>query len=77
MIYEDLKEAVREAGRKAENLGEPFCVVSGFKKGVRIFRLYPMKGFGLPPGGTLEKVVNPVVEREDPEPPEKISSNGF
>lgn len=77
MIYTDQKEAVREAGRKAEKLGEPFCVVSGLKRGERIFRLYPMKGFGLPPGGTLEEVVNPAVEREKPEPPEKISSNGF
>lgn len=57
--------------------GEPACIVSGRKDGALIYRVYSMKGFGLPAGGTLEEVVLPAVERVDPEPPEKISTNGF
>ncbi len=76
-MHTDLKSALREASEKAERLGESFCVVSGIKNNRIVYRTYPLKGFGLPPGGTLEEVIAPQVEREKPEPPEKISSNGF
>lgn len=76
-MHYDRQAALEEASRSADSLGEPFCVVSGTKNGRRVFRVYPMKGFGLPPGGRLEEVVNPEVERIQPEPPEKISTNGF
>ncbi len=76
-MHFELKEALAEARTRAESMGEAFCVVSGMKNGARIFRVYPMKGFGLPQGGRLEEVVEPRVERIDPEPPEKISTNGF
>ncbi|MFO8182553.1 MAG: hypothetical protein R6U39_00130 [Candidatus Aegiribacteria sp.] len=76
-MHEDLNSALEEARRSARGLGEPFCVVSGRKNGRLIYRVYPMRGFGLPPGGRLEEVVRPEVERVRPEPPEKLSSNGF
>ena len=76
-MHTDLDSALREASEKAEHLGESICVVSGLKNSEIIYRTYPLKGFGLPPGGTLEEVIAPKVERERPEPPEKISSNGF
>ena len=76
-MHTDLKSALYEASRKANSLGESFCVVSGMKGSRKIFRTYPLKGFGLPSGGTLEEVVEPEVEREELEPPEKMSSNGF
>lgn len=53
------------------------CIVSGKKDGRRVFRVYSMRGFGLPAGGTLEEVVKPDIERIEPEPPEKTSTNGF
>ena len=77
IIHTDLNSALREASEQAKRLCEYICVVSGMKNNKRIFRTYPLKGFGLPPGGTLEEVIAPAVEREKPEPPEKISSNGF
>lgn len=76
-MHTDLNSALREASEKAERLGQSICVVSGIKDSRKIFRTYPLEGFGLPPGGMLEEVVAPQVERERPEPPEKISSNGF
>lgn len=76
-MHETLDAARREAAVRAENLGESFCIVSGMKNTGRIYRVYPLRGFGLPPGGILEQVVNPLVERTVLEPPEKTSSNGF
>lgn len=76
-MHEELAFAVEDARRRAERARESFCVVSGMKKGRLIYRIYPMKGFGLPPGGRLEEVIEPSVERVQLEPPEKISSNGF
>ena len=77
IMHTDLNSALREASEKAKHLCEHICVVSGMKNNRKIYRTYPIKGFGLPPGGTLEEVIAPEVERERPEPPEKISSNGF
>jgi len=76
-MHTDLNSALREASEKAKLHGESICVVSGMKNNNRIYRIYPLKGFGLPPGGRLEEVVAPEVERNRPDPPEKISSNGF
>ncbi len=76
-MHIDLYSAISEASEKAERLGESICVVSGMKNSKKIYRTYLLRGFGLPPGGILEEVVSPEVEREKPEPPEKISSNGF
>ena len=76
-MHTDLDSALREASEKAEHLGESICVVSGMKNNRKIYRTYSLKGFGLPAGGTLEEVVAPEMERVKPEPPEKISSNGF
>lgn len=76
-MYETLMEARREAAQRAENQGESFCIVSGRKNGKKLFRIYAMRGFGLPPGGILEEVVDPVLKRFEIEPQEKTSSNGF
>ncbi len=75
--YTGLEPALLEASETANRVGESICVVSGTKKGKKVYRIYPLKGFGLPPGGTLEEVVKPRIERNKPEPQEKISSNGF
>lgn len=76
-MHEEIEAAIKEAGSRADALGEPFCVVSGRKRGRLVYRVYPVSGFGLPAGGRLEEVVEPARERIRPEPPEKISSNGF
>jgi hypothetical protein len=52
-------------------------VVTGIKNNAKIYRIYPLKGFGLPPGGILEEVVVPEIERTEIEPREKTSTNGF
>jgi len=76
-MHEELHPAIEDARARTKRTGEPFCVVSGRKRGRLIYRVYPLSGFGLPAGGRLEEVVEPVRERLRPEPPEKISSNGF
>lgn len=76
-MYTELEAAIAEAKVRADAMGESFCVVSGSKNGKIVYRVYPMRGFGLPAGGLLEEVVEPRTEREFIEPPEKTSSNGF
>jgi hypothetical protein len=73
------KEAAAEAGRLARARGEAFCIVSRWSsgRGCDLHRVIPLSGFGLPRGWTLHSVVEPDVERVEPEPPEKTSSNGF
>ena len=76
-MHTDLNSALQEASEKANHRGESFCVVTGIKNNVKIYRIYPLKGFGLPPGGILEEVVVPETERTEIEPREKTSTNGF
>jgi len=76
-MHSSIESARTEAATLASATGEPACIVSGRKDGAIIFRVYSMKGFGLPAGGIFEEVVLPAVERVDPEPPEKDSTNGF
>jgi len=76
-MHSNMDSAMKEASSRAGAAGEPMCIVSGMKDGRMIYRVYPMKGFGLPAGGTLEEVVQPDIERIEPEPPEKTSTNGF
>lgn len=71
------QEAVEHAVEMADRTGASFCIVSGRKRDAAVFRVYPLKGFGLPPGGKLEKVVEPKTERPPLEPREKTSTNGF
>lgn len=77
MILYDLDQAVRKARERADLTGAAQCVVSGTIKGVPAFAVYPLAGFGLPAGATLEVVINPSRERIAVEPPEKTSTNGF
>jgi hypothetical protein len=77
VMHAELGDALHDAEARAKIMGEPFCVVSGRKNGKLIYRIYPMRGFGLPPGGRLEEVVHPLKERVTPEPREKTSTNGF
>ncbi len=76
-MHECLDAARSEAVARAKSSGESFCIVSGKKSKLMVYRVYPLKGFGLPSGGTLEEVVEPAVERVEIEPQEKTSSNGF
>ncbi len=72
-----IEEARKLASARADRAGSPFCIVSGRKNGVLVYRVLAVEGFGLPPGGAMEEVVEPEREREEREPPEKLSSNGF
>lgn len=76
-MHEYLIAARSEASARAKSSGESFCVVSGKKNERLVYRVYPLRGFGLPAGGTLEEIVEPAVERMEIEPQEKTSSNGF
>lgn len=77
MILYDLDQAIRKARERAEFSGAAQCVVSGTIRGVPAYAVYPLAGFGLPAGATLEEVVHPSRERVAVEPPEKTSTNGF
>jgi hypothetical protein len=77
MILYDLDQAIRKATERAELSGAAQCVVSGTIKGVPAYAVYPLAGFGLPAGATLEEVIHPSRERVSVEPPEKTSTNGF
>jgi len=72
-----IEEARRRASARADRAGSPFCIVSGRRDGVTMYRVLAVEGFGLPPGAVMEEVVEPARESEEREPPEKISSNGF
>lgn len=73
----DLDQAIRMARERAELTGTAQCVVSGRVRGVPACAVYPLAGFGLPAGATLEEVIHPSRERATVEPPEKTSTNGF
>jgi hypothetical protein len=77
MILYDLDQAILKARERADSSGEAQCVVSGTVKGVPACAIYPLAGFGLPAGATLEEVIHPSRERTTVEPPEKTSTNGF
>jgi len=77
MILHDLNQAIRKARERAELSGTAQCVVSGRIKGVPSYAVFPLAGFGLPAGATLEEVIHPSRERVNLEPPEKTSTNGF
>ncbi len=78
-LFTDRGEAMAEAARLARARGAAFCAVSKFsqKRGVTVYRVMPLAGFGLPPGWTFEETVEPGRERIEVEPPEKSSTNGF
>ncbi|MDM7991684.1 MAG: hypothetical protein QUS11_00035 [Candidatus Fermentibacter sp.] len=78
-LFTDRGEALAEAVRQACARGAASCVVSRFspKRGVTVYRIMSMRGFGLPPGWTFEETVEPGRERVEIEPPEKSSTNGF
>lgn len=59
--------------------GEAFCIISRFsrRRGHAVYRVLPLRGFGLPAGWSLEDSVMPGREKVEPEPPEKTSTNGF
>lgn len=78
-LFEGLEEAAAEAGRLSGAKGAAFCVISKFspRRGMTVYRVMPLAGFGLPPGWTFEETVEPGRERIEVEPPEKSSTNGF
>jgi len=77
--FEDRGRAAAEAGRLAGVRGSAFCVISKYspKRGMTVYRVMPLAGFGLPPGWTFEETVEPGRERPGVEPQEKTSTNGF
>ncbi len=78
-LFVDRSEALAEAARLAGTRGAAFCAISRFspKRGMIVYRVMPMAGFGLPPGWTFEETVEPGRERIEIEPQEKSSTNGF
>jgi len=76
-LIPSLEEARRQARARADRTGSPICIVSGLRDGKRKYRVLPVNGFGLPTGAVMEEVVDPARQREERDPPEKLSSNGF
>jgi len=77
MTYATIEQARCIAQTRAESSGSVYCVVSGRVKGVPVFAVYPLSGFGLPAGAVFEETIHPSRERIPLEPPEKTSTNGF
>lgn len=79
VLYEDLGEALAEAVKLAGTRGLSYCTISRFspKRGMTVYRVMPLAGFGLPPGWTFEDTVEPGREKVEIEPQEKSSTNGF
>jgi hypothetical protein len=78
-LFESIREASAAAAALAHRSGEPVCIISRFsrKRGIPLYRVLPLAGFGLPPGWTFEDTVQPGVGRRELDPPEKTSTNGF
>jgi hypothetical protein len=78
-LFESIQEACAAASALAQRSCEPVCIISRFskKRGIPLYRVLPLAGFGLPHGWTFEDTVQPGVERRELEPQEKTSTNGF
>lgn len=77
MYFAELSEIRRLAGKAAEREGVPFYILRDPRKGSRGYTAVSSTGFGLPSGLYIEDSVAPDRERQDPDPPEKTSANGF
>jgi len=77
MFFEELRVIRELAVKAAEREGVPFYILHDPSRKAKGYTAVTSVGFGLPSGFFIEDVVNPRNEREEIEPPEKNSTNGF
>jgi len=77
MFFEELNVIRELAVKAAERDGVPFYILYDPARKTKSYTAVTSVGFGLPPGLFIEDKINPRNEREEIEPPEKNSTNGF
>ena len=77
MFFAELDEIRQLAEKAAERDGVPFYILRDPSREAKSYTAVSSVGFGLPPGFFIEDRVSPEREREEIEPPEKNSTNGF
>lgn len=77
MLFGELKEIREAAVKAAERNGVPFYVLCDTSRRKNAYTALTSVGFGLPAGFYIEEMISPENEREEIEPPEKTSTNGF
>ena len=77
MFFGELEEIRKAAINAAERDGVPFYILRNPTRRKQSFTAVTSIGFGLPAGFFIEELIIPKYEREEIEPPEKVSTNGF
>jgi len=77
MLFDDI-EIIRIAAEKAaERNGVAFYILCDPSRKQKQYTAVTSVGFGLPEGYYIEERISPLNEREEIDPPEKTSTNGF
>lgn len=77
MLFDELETIRRLAEKAAERDGVPFYILRDPSRRTMGYTAVSSVGFGLPPGLFIEELISPENHREEIEPPEKTSTNGF
>lgn len=77
MFFEEYEIIRKLAEKAAEREGVSFYILRNPSRKSRGFTAVAATGFGLPAGYFIEDKISPENEREEIEPPEKNSTNGF
>ncbi len=77
MVLGELAEIREKAVKAAERDGVPFYILCNPALGKKGYTAVTSRGFGLPPGFYIEELIPPENPREEIDPPEKTSTNGF
>lgn len=77
MYFADLEEIIQAAEKAAEREGIPFLIICNPTREEKKYTALPSRGFGLPEGFFIERMIRPLEERVELDPPEKTSTNGF
>ncbi|HOP27572.1 MAG TPA: hypothetical protein PLM22_10970 [Candidatus Sabulitectum sp.] len=77
MYFGEIDEIRGLAEKAAERDGVPFYILQDPSRKEKAYTAVSSVGFGLPGGFLMVDRVTPENEREELEPPEKTSTNGF
>jgi len=77
MYFANLQEITEAAEKAAEREGIPFLIICNPSRKEKKYTALPSRGFGLPEGFFIERMIRPSQERVELDPPEKTSTNGF
>ena len=77
MLFEELNTIRQLAKKAADRDGVPFYILRDPSRRTMSYTAVSSVGFGLPAGFFIEELIPPENQREEIEPPEKNSTNGF